>query len=48
MKNRIIDSAVKSATIGFTLGFVFVAGMISKAINETAEDFLKEDENDER
>ena len=36
----ILNSAAKSAGISFTLGFVFVAGMISKAMKETAEEII--------
>ena len=36
----ILNSAAKSAGIRFTLGFVFVAGMISKAMKETAEEII--------
>ena len=44
MKERILTTAVKSGTIGFALGFVFVAGMINKAVKETAKDFMNEEE----
>ena len=44
MKERIISSAVKSAAISFGLGFVFVAGMINKAMKDTAESIIKFEE----
>ena len=48
MLEKVVKSAAKSASISFALGFVFVAGMLNKAIKETAEEFVKEEEEDER
>ena len=49
MKEKLLTSAAKSAVISFTLGFIFVAGMISKSVQETVDEALdKEDESNEK
>ena len=41
---EILSSAAKSAGISFALGFVFVAGMINKAMKETAEEIIRSEQ----